>query len=85
MKNGIWSKRTEPNVKANLFISLMSAVVFGAIFAIVNYFNFKSVGGALATFVIMAVILFVGIYLALMISAMIYKKRVRDLENKYEE
>jgi len=85
VKNGIWSKRTEPNVKANLFISLVSAVVFGAIFAIVNYFNFKSVGGALATFVIMAVILFVGIYLALMISAMIYKKRVRDLENKYEE
>lgn len=85
MKNGIWDRKLEPNLKNNVLISLISAVGFGVIFAIVNYFNFKSVEAAFFTFVIMAIILFVGIYLALMVSTLIYQKRVRDMENAFKE
>lgn len=85
MKNGIWDRKLEPNLKTNVLISLISAAGFGVIFAIVNYFNFKSVEAAFFTFVIMAIALFVGIYLALMVSTLIYQKRVRDMENSFKE
>ena len=85
MKNGIWDRKLEPNLKNNVLVSLISAAGFGVIFAIVNYFNFKSVEAAFITFVIMAMILFVAIYLALMVSTLIYQKRVRDMEKAFKE
>lgn len=75
----------DANPKTNFLISLLSAVVFSGLFAIVNYFNYKNIESAIVTFVIMAVVLFVAIYLALTITARFYKKRVQNLEDKYKE
>ena len=85
MKNGIWDRKLEPNVKNNVVVSIVSAIGFGLVFAIVNYFNFKSAEAAFFTFLIMAIILFIAIYLALMISTLIYKKRVHDMEQAFDE
>ena len=85
IKNGVWDRKLEPNLKNNVLVSLISAVGFAVIFAIVNYINFNSVEGAFFTFVIMVMILFVAIYLALMVSTLIYQKRVRDMEKAFKE
>lgn len=85
MKNGIWDRRLEPSPKTNLLVSVGSAIGFGVIFAIVNYFNYKNMVASVATFIIFAIVLFVGIYLALTVSTMLYKKRVHDIENAFDE
>lgn len=85
MKNGIWDRTLKPNNKTNFFLSFGSAVVFGIIFAIVNYMNYDSLEAAAATFAVMALILFVSIFLALSVSSAVYKKRMRHLEEDYED
>ena len=85
MKNGIWDRKLEPNLKTNAVISLVSAIGFGLVFAIVNYCNFKSAEAAFFTFLIMAIILFIAIYHALMVSTLIYKKRVHDMDQAFDE
>lgn len=85
MKNGIWDRRLEPNLKTNLAASIIGAIGFGAVFAIVNYINYRDVRTLFITFIIMAIVLFIGIYLALMVATMFYKKRVHDMEHAFDE
>lgn len=85
LKNGIWDRKLSPSPKTNLIISLLSAVIFGFIFAAVSYMNYKAWEGAAATFSVMSIILFIGIFAALSISSAFYKKRVQTLEKEYEE
>lgn len=85
IRNGIWDRRLEPNPKTNLLVSIVSAVVFGAVFAVVNYVNYRDVRTLCITFMIMAVVLFIGIYFALLAAAKLYKKRVRDIEREFGE
>ena len=85
LKNGIWDRKLSPSPKTNLIISLLSAVIFGFIFAAVSYMNYKAWEGSAATFAVMSIILFIGIFAALSISSAFYKKRVQTLEKEYEE
>lgn len=85
IRNGIWDRRWKADGKTNLIMSLISALIFGVVFAVINYMNFESVEGAIVTFVIMAIILFVGIFCALTISVKLYQKRVKELEKTLDE
>lgn len=85
MKNGIWDRTFQPNGKTNFLLSLGSAVIFGLIFSIVNYMNYDSLEAAAATFAVMALILLISIFLALSLSSAIYKKRIKHLEEDYED
>lgn len=85
IKNGIWDRHLMANGKTNLIVSAVAAVLFSAIFAIVNYLNYKATAGAIATFVVMCIFIFVLCFAALTISAAIYKKRTKALEKESNE
>lgn len=82
LKNGIWDRHLKANPKTNLLVSLASAVIFGILFSVINYLNFQSVEAALATFALIAILLFVTIFGALSLSAAIYRKRLQALEKE---
>ncbi len=85
MKNGIWDRKLEPDAGTNFWVSLLSSVVFGAFVTVVNYLNYHSLGGAAACFVVFAVILFLMIFAALSVSSAFFKKRVRSMEEEFEQ
>lgn len=85
MRAGIWDRRLKPNGKTNFLCSLVAAVVFGAVFAVVNYFNFHEWQAALITFFLIAILLFITIFAALSLSVYLYKKRLKALEEAPEE
>ncbi len=85
MKNGIWDRKLEPDAGTNFRVSLLSSVVFGFLAAVVAYLNFDSLGGAAACFVVFAVILFLMIFAALSVSSAIFKRRVRSMEEEFEQ
>lgn len=85
LKNGIWDRHLKPNLKTNLLLSLLAAVVVAATNVIMNLhqglfyaylpLNIAIIGGF--TF-----LLCLG---ALQITVLIYKHRHKELENKEEE
>ena len=80
MKNGIWDRRLKADPKTNLLVSLAAAILFAAVFAVVVYCNYRSLPGAAATFAVLFLGLFVVLFGALSLSAAIYKKRAKALE-----
>lgn len=85
IKNGIWDRHLKANFKTNLIVSLIAAVVASAIFSAINYFNYKEWQAALVTFVVMSIFIFIACFVALSISAAVYKKRVKKLEKEINE
>lgn len=85
MKNGIWDRKLEPNASTNFWVSLLSSVVFGAFVTVVNYLNYHSLEGAAACFVVFAVMLFLMIFSVLSISSAIFKRKVRSMEESFEQ
>lgn len=84
MKNGIWDRRLEPNTNTNFVVSLVASLVFGIVISVVNYFNYHSIGGAIAVFVVFAIFLFAAIFAALSASMALFKKKVRSMEEDFE-
>ena len=80
MQNGIWDRRLKADPKTNLLVSLATAIFFAAVFAVVGYCNYRSLPGAAATFAVLFLGLFVVLFGALSLSAAIYKKRAKALE-----
>lgn len=80
IKNGIWDRRLKANPKTNLLVSLAAAILFAAVFAVVGYCNYRSLPGAAATFAVLFPGLFVVLFGALSLSAAMYKKRAKALE-----
>ena len=85
IRKGIWDRRLKPNRKTNFIVSVVSAVIASVLFGIVNYFNYKSLTGAVATFAIVLIGAFVLIFIALTISSNIFKKREAKLEAEYDD
>lgn len=85
LKNGIWDRHLKPNLKTNLFVSLVAAVTAAAATAIMNFRQ-----GLSSAYLPLAVAFIAGFTFllclgALQISVMIYKWRHEKLENKEEE
>ena len=85
LKNGIWDRRLKPDLKTNLAASLIAAIAAGGILAVINFVNYTEVEAAVITFVLFAIVVFVLTFIALSISAKIYKKRLQDMESRYDE
>ena len=85
LRNGIWDRRLKPDLKTNLAASLIAAIAAGGILAVINFVNYTEVEAAVITFVLFAIVVFVLTFIALSISAKIYKKRLQDMESRYDE
>lgn len=85
IKNGIWDRKLKANRKTNFVTSVIAALASGIIFAIISYVNWESIEGALATFVIVAIFVFISCFIALSVSAKAYKDRITKMESEFEE
>lgn len=80
MRNGIWDRSLQPNVKTNSIASLGAGSVIGLLYFISSYLKYQKLLGSIATGVFMLGMVFVLSFIALTACASIYKKRVRKLE-----
>lgn len=85
IRNGIWDRRLKADRKTNLAVSIVAAIAAGAVFAVISYANFKAAAAAIATFVIVAIFVFISCFIALSISAKAYKDRLAKMESEYNE
>ncbi|MEE1243007.1 DUF6773 family protein [Frisingicoccus sp.] len=85
LRNGIWDRRLKPDLKTNLSASLIAAIAAGGILAVINFVSYTEVEAAAVTFVCVAIGVFILTFIALTISAMLYKKRLQDMESRYDE
>ena len=85
LKNGIWERKFEPSIKTNAIISLVSSTISGIIFFITIYFKFNSLSNSIKVGILIFIIVFVATFGILSILAIIYKKRVENLEYKCEK
>lgn len=81
LKNGIWDRRLKPNAKTNILVSIIAAVVFGAVSAIsiCNRFDAEALDYVI-TFGGVTVVTFVLCFAALSITARAYRKKQAKLE-----
>ena len=81
LKNGIWDRRLKPNAKTNILVSIIAAVVFGAVSAIsiCSRFDAEPLDYVL-TFGCVSVANFVLCFTALSITARAYRKKQAKLE-----
>ena len=80
LRNGIWDRKLKPNLKTNIIVSSIAAVLAGIICFSVSYRNYHKLIGSIATGVIMFVQVEILCLIVLMISSKIYKRRVQKLE-----
>lgn len=85
LKNGIWDRKLKADPKTNMRVSLIAAIVAATINAVINYVQFGSVEGVFWCFVIVFIFTAVICFGALIICALIYKKRLHKMEEQYEE
>lgn len=86
LKNGIWDRRLKPNAKTNILVSIIAAVIFGAVSSVGICSRFDaealdyviSFGGA-------TVVTFVLCFAALSITARAYRKKQAKLETEEPE
>ena len=86
LKEGIWSKREEPNMKTNLLASLASGVTLGMLVTIGKLLEYPDrIAGCIATGALVGGFTFVVAFLVLALTAMSYNKRKAKLESEPEE
>lgn len=84
LKNGIWDRKLEPNIKTNIIISSISGVLCGLTFFISSYLKYEKLLGSIATGIIMLVQVFALAFVILTVFSSIYKKRVKKIEESCE-
>ena len=82
LRNGIWDRRLSPTPKVNICASLIGGVVVCAMNFAVSYRNYHMLAGAIAHAIITGTMMFVLCFAALTCVALIYKKRVKHLEQE---
>ena len=85
LRNGIWDRRLKADRKTNLIASLIAAAVSGLISCALLLVRYHSVGGAVATFAICFVAVFVICFLLLSLTARNYRKKLAQLESLGDE
>ncbi|MGN0334432.1 MAG: DUF6773 family protein [Lachnospiraceae bacterium] len=85
LKNGIWDRHLKANTKTNFIVSVVAAILFSAVFSIVNYLNYQEWPAAVTIFFVMSISIFVLCFAALSITAAMYNKRVKKLEEASED
>lgn len=85
VKNGIWDRHLKADPKTNMITSAVAAILASIAFALVNYRSYQDILSAVATFVVMVFSVFIICFLALSSLSLLYKKRVKKMEDKYDE
>lgn len=85
LKNGIWDRKLEPNLKTNMVVSLISSAIVAIVFSLVAFLRYGKLLGSIATGVFMFFTVFMLCFFALSALAVLYKKRVEKLENEGNE
>ena len=82
MKEGIWDRRMKPDWKTNLIASLLAGVAIAVFFCLITDWEVEQkVWMAIVSFFMT----FASCYIFIMISVMVYKKRVEKLESEGDE
>ena len=82
MKEGIWDRRMKPDWKTNLIASLLAGVAMAVFFYLITDWEVEQ---KVWTAIVSFFMTFVSCYILLMISALVYKKRVEKLEMEGDE
>lgn len=85
LRKGIWDRHMKANPKTNLLASFLAAVIAAVIFSLLQYIHYRAWQGALATFVVTFLFIFVLCIIALSVTTAVYKRRVRKLEHTDED
>ena len=85
MKNGIWDRKLKPNFKTNAIASVIAGTALGVIWFVISYQNYHNSIGSIITGVFMFVCTGGLCLAALVVSSLIYKKRVEKLEKVDED
>lgn len=85
LKNGIWERKMKPTAKTNLAVSLIAGTVVGALQFVFSYTRYDDLVGSIMAgaciFLFTAGLSFV----ALAITAKLYKERIKELDEEIEE
>ncbi len=85
IRNGIWDRHLKPNMKTNAAVSLITGAACGIVFFFATYFRYDVLTGSIATGFFMFILVFVLAFLALSVSASLYKKRTARLESESDD
>ena len=85
IRNGLWDRRFSPTPTVNLFASLFAGVVVGVFNFALSYKRYNKIYGAAAAGIFLGLCCFGLCFIALTCCVSIYKKRVKSLENEYED
>lgn len=85
LRHGIWDRKYRPNTRTNLFFSLFASMIVGIVFFLVPYKRYGALIGSLAAGAFMFMFTFLLTIAALTGAAAMYKKRVNELEEEFDE
>lgn len=85
MRHGIWDRHLRPNLRTNMLASSLAGLACGIIFGLISYMRYGKLIGSLATAVFMFIFVFLCTIIALSFSAVLYKKRRRQMEDEEED
>ncbi|MDR5586353.1 MULTISPECIES: DUF6773 family protein [Clostridium] len=84
LKNGIWDRKLEANIKTNIIVSSISGILCGITFFISSYLKYHKLLGSIATGIIMLSSVFALAFVTLTVFSSIYKKRIKKIEESCE-
>lgn len=85
LKNGIWDRKLQPNLKTNLIVSLVTGLAAGVFWFVVSYRNYHALAGSIATFSVMFVFVGGAVLALLSLFTGIYKRRKCQLDQQAED
>ena len=85
IKNGIWDRKLKADPKTNLLVSLIAGIATGIVTAIINYMEFQMIESAIWCAIINFFLILILCFIALEVCTALYKKRLRKMEEQYEE
>lgn len=85
IKNGIWDRKLKADPKTNFLVSMIGGAVTAVINGTINYLEFGFLESAILCAVIVFVFVLVICFGALTLCTVLYKKRLRKMEEQYEE
>ena len=85
IKNGIWDRRLEPNLKTNLLISIIPSAIVGILIGVSSYLKYHKSTGSIGAGIFTAIFIFILSFGSLSLFSALYKKRHEKLELEGEK
>lgn len=85
VKNGIWDRKLKADPKTNILMSLLAGVLSGTLNGVINYLEYGFLESAFLCFIVCFVFVVVICFVVMTLCTSLYKKRLRKMEEQYEE